>query len=239
MGTIPRIAVVIGALVLSLASATKPQQHWFAKSATVNRPIDPVWTALIDLFADRNWAIQTMAKDSGLIVTDWMKGAEEYGDCGGSGIATTHGVQVRFNVRVKGDGAKTEVTVNASFRELRTFDGESRMVDCESKGTVEALIHREVTARAAAIKTATVSAPAPADTKLRGFFCAAAPTTGFCSREKADCGTARDAAVAAVPDLSECALVENAFCFDGEKRCFPTAEICAARAGAAKCEERR
>lgn len=66
----------------------------------------------------------------------------------------------------------------------------------------------------------------------RGHFCAASssdPRAGLCARMKEDCVRARDAAVVAVGDLGECALVERAWCFvdpaKGE-RCTPTVEAC-------------
>jgi hypothetical protein len=63
----------------------------------------------------------------------------------------------------------------------------------------------------------------------RGFFCASSPSNadaGLCVREKDECQRARDAALAGVADLSECALTERAFCFGD--RCAPTNEACAA-----------
>lgn len=239
------IAVRVGGVLLiaamCLASASAPGKHTVNRTTTVKASYDDTWTAVIDVFADRNWPISSMAKDSGLIATDWMRvdAAEAYADCGGSGIARTHGTYVRFNVRVK-SGNTTEVTVNASFREARSFDGQSGFADCESKGAIELQIHSDVKHRAAtAKKTAPVERP-PAAT-ARGYFCATSATAGLCAREKRDCLVARDAAVAAVPDLGSCALVEAAFCFDagGRERCFPTAEQCATRANGAECGERK
>lgn len=70
----------------------------------------------------------------------------------------------------------------------------------------------------------------------RGFFCsvsAAAPLAGLCTRQKTDCSRARDAAIAAVPDLAECTLVETAWCFDAgsgndDERCAPVQDGCVA-----------
>jgi len=93
-------------------------------------------------------------------------------------------------------------------------------------------------------------APAtPAPAPPRGFFCsisASKPTAGFCTREKAACQHARDAAPAEVADLGECGLVETAFCYTtgGSERCAPTMEACAERASSAAgvtaaCAERK
>jgi len=75
--------------------------------------------------------------------------------------------------------------------------------------------------------------PAPA-ARPRGFFCATspmAPTTGLCTRIKSECTRTRSIALGAVADLTECTLIESAFCFDAgsgdeEERCAPTADAC-------------
>jgi hypothetical protein len=63
----------------------------------------------------------------------------------------------------------------------------------------------------------------------RGFFCSSSPTVadaGLCVRDKAECQRARDAAIVGVADLTECALVERAFCYGDH--CAPTVEACTA-----------
>lgn len=89
----------------------------------------------------------------------------------------------------------------------------------------------------------------PETPRPRGFYCASSATAsaaGLCTREKADCARARDAAIGLIADITECGLVESALCFDvkpGELRCSPTAESCAAqreRAGvASECREEK
>jgi hypothetical protein len=233
-----RVAAVVAAVVLSAASASAPSKHNIQKTTTIKASFDDTWGALIDVFADRSWPIQNMAKDSGLITTDWMNADDSFADCGGSGIASTHGTSVRFNVRVKG-AASTEITVNATFREERSFDGQHRFVDCESKGIVEATIHSEIEKRIRE-GTTTKQIEAPASPAPRGHFCATSATAGMCTRDRGDCEAAREAALAAVPDLGACTLVEVAYCFDatGHERCFPTAEQCGAR-GSEACAERK
>lgn len=80
----------------------------------------------------------------------------------------------------------------------------------------------------------------------RGFFCASSPTieaAGMCARERVDCQRARGSALAAVPDLEGCALVEIAWCYDagGLSWCEPTQGACDAQranvAGASDCRE--
>ncbi|HWO17184.1 MAG TPA: hypothetical protein VNO30_00350 [Kofleriaceae bacterium] len=91
--------------------------------------------------------------------------------------------------------------------------------------------------------------PVSAPPVPRGYYCsssAATPGAGFCTREEVDCQRARDVALAAVTDLSECRIVEAAFCHvaDGNERCAPAMEACAERAKSATgvtttCEERK
>jgi hypothetical protein len=93
----------------------------------------------------------------------------------------------------------------------------------------------------------------------RGFFCStsiatptagstsiATPTAGVCVRAKPDCVRTRDSLTVAVGDLSECTLVESAWCVQiaaGDDRCFPAEDVCGAavvRLGAsAECREVR
>jgi hypothetical protein len=73
----------------------------------------------------------------------------------------------------------------------------------------------------------------------RGYFCSSSPSNsnaGFCTRAKAVCETARDAAMAAVPDLTSCALTELAYCRLDTEQCRPTQAACEAEA--MECEER-
>lgn len=260
MQTVLKVATVLAGVVAMAASATAPTKRRVETTAVVRTTYDQAWDAVIDLFSERNWAIQNMDRDSGLITTDWMSlgsEADTFADCGGSGIASVGETAVRFNVRVKPGETATSVAVNASFRQLRSFDGVSRTVECVSKGTVEALVHDEVDTRSARSQPrrpktieATAVAPLPQDpAQPRGFYCAssaATPEAGICTRAKADCARLRDAAVAAIADLGACALVEVAHCFDagpGDERCAPAVEGCASqreRAGARNdCRETR
>lgn len=93
---------------------------------------------------------------------------------------------------------------------------------------------RERLQREAAVVRTPPPVPPPSQPPPRGHFCATSagtPNAGLCAREKSDCQRARDAVLAAVADMTECALVETAWCFDagpGDERCVPTTEGCAA-----------
>lgn len=71
----------------------------------------------------------------------------------------------------------------------------------------------------------------------RGFYCAASTASvaaAVCARHKSACTQGRNIAIGAVPDLSECTLVETAWCFDAGsgnelERCAPTEDGCMAQ----------
>ena len=77
----------------------------------------------------------------------------------------------------------------------------------------------------------------------RGFFCSSSPShadVGLCTREKADCVSSRALALAGISDLTNCVIVETAWCTDST--CAPNAAMCeGARtrkgSGAAACSE--
>lgn len=242
-----RSAGALGALALSLASASAPAKRDIKKATTVPASYDDVWSAVIDVFSERGWTIGNVEKDSGLITTDWMtlNGEDEsaFADCGGSGVTFTEGVQIKFNVRIR-DEDGTVVTVDTFFRALRSLGEQTAFVPCQSKGTVEKLVHAEVERRTAGKSPRVAKVQAKAEIKEapqpRGYFCAVSKESGFCARHKHDCTAARDAAIATVADLSECTLTESAHCFDvdGRERCFPSKELCVSRAGEA-CRERK
>lgn len=258
MATWAKIVLVVVGVVVLAASATAPTTRKVQTSASVPVGYDLAWEALIDLFDERGWSIQGMDKASGLITTDWLSlgsDAEAYADCGSAPLAQTIETAIRFNVRVKGDDDSVDVNVNTAIRTVREFDGRTRKIDCVSTGAVEQMIHQQVqrgglalesrkksTKRQAPVIQAPASVPAH-----RGFYCATStvsPAAGFCVRAKADCARTRDAAIVAVPDLTECALVETAWCMRiaaDDDRCFPAEDVCGAavvRLGAtAECRE--
>lgn len=185
-----RIGAVLVGVVAAGASATAPAKHDVQRATSVSSDFDATWSALVDLFADRNWAILQLSKESGIITTDWHSLgdlADVYADCGGSGLSSVHGTQVRFNVRVKSDDARSEVIVNASFRQLRSFDNLSDIVDCASRGAVEALIHEQVRQRLAGRPAVPAKPENPAnDPKLAvAFWCSG--RDGACSADASAC----------------------------------------------------
>jgi len=146
MGNILRVAVLAASVLAAIGSASAPKQHDVQRASTLHAGYDDTWSAVIDVFADHNWAIDKLDESSGIITTDWMSlgsHGSEYADCGSAPLASTETPQVRFNVRVKEDDGGTSITVNTSFRVTRTFDNSSRVIECTSKGEVEATIRSE------------------------------------------------------------------------------------------------
>jgi hypothetical protein len=147
IGSLLRLLTLFAAVVALAASATAPKVHVVDRKLRLRSDFDQTWSALIEVFAEHNWAIQNMEKDSGLITTDWMNlGADStFADCGGAGIAGVVERQIRFNVFVRdADDDGTLVTVNTTFREERTWDRKNWFVDCTSTGRVESLIQGEM-----------------------------------------------------------------------------------------------
>lgn len=239
MWNLLRVGMVIIGVVAAVASAGAPKAHPVQRVTTVPRDFEATWTALIDLFAERGWAIGHLSKDSGLITTDWMNAdadADAFADCGGTGLSVAGRTEVRFNVRAKPAGAGTELSVNTTFRQARTSDGQRYYADCTSRGVVEEMIHRNVSSAVSAAKGEGSAAPTSTAPAPRGFYCAAAGDAGLCTREKADCERARDAVAGAV-ELEPCRIAEAAWC--AGERCAPTQGACERFGAGAACEERR
>ena len=77
-----RAATVILALV---GCASAPGLHNVQNSKTFFHPFDRVWDVSVALYAENNWAITNIEKNSGLIISDWLQDNIEAGDYGKSG----------------------------------------------------------------------------------------------------------------------------------------------------------
>jgi hypothetical protein len=110
---------------------------------SVDAPFDRTWTALIDVFGDRNVPIRTLERASGFVATDRLTvGAHDgvvWADCGtdmGERLPAEYAI---YNVRVRGDSVQSTVQVTvlwtASYQALRN----SRVLtkECVSTGIWE------------------------------------------------------------------------------------------------------
>lgn len=240
MNNLIRVSGVLACAGALIASASAPTARRIDTVMKLTADIDSAWSAVIDVFAEHNWPIQTTDKQSGLIATDWMRlsddEAKRFADCGGSGLASVERAEIRFNVRVKEEGTGSTAAVNALFREWRSFDGKVWPVDCVSTGGIERDMHAQIDDRSKTQKPKKKKAAAPAVVKAepRGFFCASSPSNadvGACARSKAACETTHAALAAAVPDLAACTLRESAWCVGDH--CAVTEAGCAAQIKAA------
>lgn len=232
-GGVLRLVIVLASVVAAAASATAPKPHAVERSASVKSDFETTWSAVVDVFSDHQWKIETIDKSSGLIVTSWLNlgnEADTYTDCGSAPLAISGPTQVSFNVRVKDDGVGgTRLTVNTAFRQMRTFDGNVTHATCVSKGTVENMLNTEV-AHQVAGRPRHDEKPAAVAASARGFFCSSSvtnPGASFCMRDKAACSSAYDVAIGVLVDLTTCELRESAWCF-GE-RCAPIHATCDAQ----------
>ena len=67
-----------------IACGKAPRTYNFDRSVQFTESsYDDVWDTVVELFAERQWPIQEMEKDSGLIATDWARHDEDgLSDCG-------------------------------------------------------------------------------------------------------------------------------------------------------------
>ena len=132
--------LVLVMMMLCASCAAPPVVTEFDDSTTFAQSFDDVWTAVIEVFADNMWAIDTLEKDSGIITTDWLrvgfKESYEYADCGKDMAATViMPGYVKFNVFVKRAGPVVMVRINCHFKPLI---GMTEI--CLSKGYLESRV---------------------------------------------------------------------------------------------------
>ncbi len=109
-----------------------------------------VWDLVIDVFGDRNWAIDNLERDSGIITTDWMRADNvSYQDCGSPGFLSTPDSDHmgRFNVVVRETDDGVSIRVTTSWEATRSSDNDISIVECLSTGILERELHEEVRER--------------------------------------------------------------------------------------------
>lgn len=166
----------------------------------------------------------------------------------GSGLGWTviHGASAYSGHKWAGECRKAIADWNAASGDSNEEQRRSVRREIEREERAQQVAEERAEERAEAKRRQEKRTPVPRP-GLRGFFCASSPTatsSGLCTRQKVDCSRARSAAVVAILDLSECTLVENAYCFDAgsgdpEERCAPSEEACFAQqratSGAGEC----
>jgi hypothetical protein len=142
-----------------IGCATAPVARQIQNAFPIDKPFDSVWQATIETFAELNLPILNLAKDSGLITTDWIRFAgqkEETGYCACGKAGYPFAVQDRagrFNVFVKKTSdLSCEIKVNATFEQLSqdavTSTGATRKRPRVSTGKLEAEMFRLISEKA-------------------------------------------------------------------------------------------
>ena len=136
--------------VALMACATAPVARNFENLADYpGSTFSEVWDLVIDVFGDRNWAIDNLERDSGIIATDWMRDDNvSYQDCGSPGLLSVDSNHMgRFNVVVRETDDGVSIRVTTSWQATRSFDNIGNIVECLSTGILERELHEEVQER--------------------------------------------------------------------------------------------
>src|SRR2546429_5928198 len=94
------------AVLLVIAACYSPPTTTAAprSAMAVNASFDRTWTAVIDVFADRNVPIRTLDRTSGFVATDELRvGSEgaDWADCGSGAGGTIGPAHAGYNVRIR------------------------------------------------------------------------------------------------------------------------------------------
>jgi hypothetical protein len=108
-----------------------------------------VWDIVVDMSGERNWAIESLERDSGIITTEWTSSDDaSYRECGSAGFrATDSGHMGRFSVIVGETTNGVSVRVTTSWRVTRNSANSISSVECVSTGILERELHDEVRRR--------------------------------------------------------------------------------------------
>ncbi len=137
-------------LLASMACASAPVARNFENLADYpGAAFTEVWDLVIDVFGDRNWAIDNLERDSGIITTDWMRADNvSYQDCGSPGFLSSDSDHMgRFNIVVRQTDDGVSMRVTTSWEATRSSDDEISIVECLSTGIFERELHEEVRER--------------------------------------------------------------------------------------------
>ena len=139
-------------VVFLVGCMSAPVPRTIVSSWTIDKPYDQIWSAIVEVFAEKNLTISAMEKVSGLISTKEISfGADPNGfsDCGGMGINVVNDKIGKFNVFLKQmpDGT-CQMHVNAFFlmTSYSALDTHRTLytTNCVSTGKLEAEIWTSV-----------------------------------------------------------------------------------------------
>ncbi len=137
-------------LLASTACASAPAARDFDDLADYRAAsFTEVWGVVIDVLADRNWAIDNLERDRGAVATDWMRDVDlSYLDCGIPGLrASDTDYTGRFDVVVRETDNGVSIRVTTSWQVVRSTSNSVGIVQCLSTGILERELHDEVRRR--------------------------------------------------------------------------------------------
>jgi len=146
------VLVMVVAALGFFACMSAPVPRTVVNSWMIDKPFDQVWSAVVEVFAEKNLTISAMEKVSGLISTKEISfGADPNGftDCGGLGMNVVNDKVGKFNVFLKQmpDGT-CQMKVNAFFQmtSFNALDSHRTLytTTCVSTGKLEAAIWTSV-----------------------------------------------------------------------------------------------
>ena len=111
LSCVPKTPIVSESFIFFVGCVAVPPSHQSIRKSQVFADTDPavVWSSIINLFAENNWTITTLEKESGIIVSDWIHfpkfEAEDLADCGRPNWSSfPKGRSLRFNLYLKTTG---------------------------------------------------------------------------------------------------------------------------------------
>ena len=146
MTKLPLLSASLATIILSAcATYTPPVQKDITKTETINVSYDQAWQNATEWFASNNIPIKNIAKDSGLIATDYsLRASSRDFDCGTPGqLDTVTSRTANMNIFVKKTSPQTvSVTVNVLGKAMITNMAGTqyqsfKTVDCVSAGSLE------------------------------------------------------------------------------------------------------
>ncbi len=131
-----KLFAIIACIALG-SCATPPKQSSFSNKQTFSLTKDQAWEKIIDYFTSNNIQIKTIEKDSGVIYAERSLSEKSMSNCGEDPLSVELSRPATLNVFVRSFASGTEVTVNAEFKVVRTFNNQTWTNACYSTGVLE------------------------------------------------------------------------------------------------------
>ena len=132
--------IFIMGFVLVAGCATAPVRHDIQKSWTTPLDFDSVWSGVISVFADYGIPIQTLEKDSGIIISQTFGLPKDQTniDCGEPGLEIVQGTGAKLTITIRSlESEGAQITINGQYQQRRYFDRKTFYVQCFSRGILE------------------------------------------------------------------------------------------------------